>query len=237
VHPSLAIAFERAAELLVELDDEYQSCLDAKTVSMRAQQLTHEVIERLRSVLDRAARRYWSVHVADQLSEEDRAKAIIYFPIAASEHELQSTLGRWRWKGARDNHLELIAYLDGRQPYRSANNNWLAILNDLAAQGKHVDLVPQKRSEERCVTVEHSSGMKVSWNQSAVKFGPGVSLAGAAIDPKTQQMKSTEHATVRHEVWVSFVIDGHNVNASSFCRKAIQNTKSIVEEMTDLFAI
>ena|SRR6516225_3757877 len=30
---------------------------------------------------------------------------------------------------------------------------WLAILNELAVQGKHIDLVPQKRVEERRTTV------------------------------------------------------------------------------------
>ena len=38
-------------------------------------QLTHEVRERLRSVLDRVTRRYWEQHVAPSLSEDDRQAA------------------------------------------------------------------------------------------------------------------------------------------------------------------
>src|SRR5262245_16131135 len=101
MHNNLEVSLARADELLKELMAEYEKCLKAKEVSGRATQLTHEVCERLRTVLDRAARLYWEKRVSPELPEEDRKAAVIYFPIAVDQNAFDSTLGRWRWKAKR----------------------------------------------------------------------------------------------------------------------------------------
>jgi hypothetical protein len=166
---NLAVSLDRADELLKELLAEYTKSLDSKEVSARATQLTHEVFERLRSVLDRLARLYWEKKIASQLLEDDRKAATVYFPIAADQNSFDSILGRWRWKTVRDKHQAIYEFLLGHQPFMNKSNDWLRILHDLAVQGKHIDLVPQTKTEERRITVERE-GAKVSWNPAAVKF-------------------------------------------------------------------
>lgn len=56
MHSNIKASLDRADELLKELLAEYNKSLHNKDVSARATQLTHEVCERLRSVLDRLAR-------------------------------------------------------------------------------------------------------------------------------------------------------------------------------------
>jgi hypothetical protein len=79
MHPDLVISLDRADELVKELLAEYDRSLHDKKVGTRAIQLTHEVFERLRGVLDRVARLYWEQKVAPQLSQDDRDAAACTF--------------------------------------------------------------------------------------------------------------------------------------------------------------
>jgi hypothetical protein len=49
----------------------------------------------------------------------------------------------------RDQHQPVYEFLRSLQPFINKSNEWLATLNDLTVQGKHLDLVPQKRTEQR----------------------------------------------------------------------------------------
>jgi hypothetical protein len=179
---------------------------------------------------------------------------------------LNSILGRWRWKTVRSDHQSVYDYLLSRQPFVSAKNKWLEIADDLAIQGKHIDLAPQKRTEERVMKVEKAGGGSMSWGQGqtggflgfgpggSIEFGPGgsigfgpggvtfagnVSTMGVPIDPKTQRVvpSSSSNITERVEVWVSFLIERHSVNAAGFCKEACAETRRIVQEMTDKFGL
>jgi hypothetical protein len=112
--PNLETSLDRADELMTALLAEYETCLRSKEVSGRAVQLTHDVCERVRSVLDCTARRYWEVHVSPALTEADSKAAQIYFPIAKDVASLDSILGRWRWKTVRAAHRSLMTLSPSR---------------------------------------------------------------------------------------------------------------------------
>lgn len=236
MHANIAISLDRADELLAELMAEYNTSLQAKEVSGRAIQLTHEVCERLRSVLDRTARSYWDKYVAPNLSIEDRKAAAVYFPISAEQNGFDSTLGRWRWKTTRAAHQKLYEYLLSLQPYADPANRWLQVLNDLAVHGKHIDLVPQKRIEEQQITVTSSGGGSVIWGPGVI-FGHGVRVAGAPIDPKTQRIVPTYGVTEKIEIWVKFLIQEYGVDAVAFCRNACNETRSISTQASEKFCL
>lgn len=226
---------DRADELYQDLMAEYERSLSNKQVSDRAVQLTHEVCERLRSILDRTAHRYWDLHISPNLSKADRKAASIYFPIAPDQGGLDSILGRWRWKGVREQHQPVYDFLLELQPFSDSKNRWLAILNDLAVKGKHIDLVPQTRTEQRRVTVSRAGG-SVSWGPG-VTFGRGVSVMGAPINPDTQRIVPTDGVTEKIENWVSFLIADHGVNAVGFCKEARTKTRQIATNMSDQFGL
>ncbi len=238
IYRNIEVTLDRADEILKELLTEYHRSLRAKEVNDKTTQLIHDICEKLRSALDRTARRYWEIHIAPSLSEEDKAAALIYFPIAKDQSGLDSFLGRWRWKAVKSSHQPVYDFLLGLQPFKDNNNKWLDVLNDLAIQGKHIDLVPQKKTEAQRIVVERGSA-SVSWDPSAVTFGggPGVSvfIAGAPIDPRTQRIVPTPGVTERIETWVSFIIEGHNVNAAGFCKESCAGTRAIVSEMSERF--
>ena len=230
------MSLERADEILSELSAEYTRALQAKLVSPRAVHYTHEVAERLRSVLDRLARCYWEKRVSPNLSVDDRSKATVYFPITDSAQSFGSVMGQWRWKAIAADHEELQNYLLSLQPFQGPDNAWLQILNTLALQSKHIDLVPQTRVEERRITVIGPSGGSVSWGPG-VTFGSGVSIMGAPVDPLTQRILPTAGVTEKVETWVSFVIEGHGVNALTFSTRACEQVRQIAEAMSGQFGI
>ena len=240
MNPNIAMSLDRADEILADLKREYDASLRSKSVSLRAVHYTHEVAERLRSVLDRLARAYWEIHVRSDLTEDDCKRAHVYFPICADEHSFSSTVGRWRWKEVSAQHAGLESYMRSLQPYVDRGNHWLEILNTLALQSKHIDLVPQKRSERQTISVR-SSGVSVSYDPGMVSFGggPGMSvhMAGARVDPATQRIIPTPGVTETVETWVSFLIDGFGVNAFGFCQDACKSVRVIANHFAAAYAI
>jgi hypothetical protein len=113
MHQNIAASLDRSDELLRELIAEYESALEKKEVTLRATQITHEVCERLRSVLDRTARLYWARKISPHLSEDDHNAALVYFPIAADQNSFDSILGRWRWRAVRDQHQLVYDFCSG----------------------------------------------------------------------------------------------------------------------------
>jgi hypothetical protein len=229
----LASMLKRAEELLQDLEDEYQKCLESKDVTERAQNLTHEVLDKLRSSLDHAMARAWIKYVAPNLSDKDRQRARVYFPIASDLDSLRSTLGRGYMSDLDKTCKNLYIFLLDKQPFSNQENRWLDLLTKIAGEGKHVQLTPQTRTETRRISVSGHGG-EVSWNQSSVKFGGGVSVLGAPINPSTQRIVPTPGVTERVEIWVSFTLEGYGVNALGFCKEACQKTKALIEEMVTI---
>lgn len=224
---------DRADELIGDLADEYKNCLKAKNVTRRAQNITHEVLEKLRHTLDHAMRRAWDKHVSPHLSEEDRERAHVYFPITTGLGFFQSKLGEGRMSDLNKVHKELYDFVLKKQPFSSNENKWLDLLTKIAAEGKHVKLAPQKLIETRRISVSGRGG-EVSWDKSSVTFGKGVSILGAPIDPSTQRIVPNPEVIEKEEIWVTFVLDDYGFNALAFCKEISQETRALIEEMVTI---
>jgi len=220
---------DRADELGSELEAEYEKCLRSGTVSQRAQILTHEVMEKLSNCLDQAAREAWSSVVESGLTETERKKCRVYFPCAADEQTFRSTLGRARISQGDAAHTKLFRFLESVQPYKSKRYGWLLPLRAMANQ-KHVTLVPQRRLETRQVEVSSTGGGSVRWG-SGVRFGPGVSVMGAPIDPTTQLLVPTPGVKTEVKKLVAFVIEGFDINALGFVRDVLPKTRQLISDL------
>ena len=234
--PELESILDRANELLRDLEDEYKSCLRAEKVTERAKNLTHEVLEKLRSALDHTMTRAWGKYIAPNLSDKDRERARVYFPITNDLNSFRSMLGRQGMADLDNVHKNLYDFLLKQQPFSSQENRWLNLLAKIAAEGKHITLTPQKREEARQITVSGPSG-EVSWDESSVKFGTGVNIMGAPVDPRTQRIVPTPGVTEKVEVWVSFILEDYGVNALGFCKEVYQKTRALVEEMINVLQL
>jgi len=221
---------DRADELFGDLEDEYKKCLRLQNVTAWAKNLSHEVLEKLRHSLDHAMYIIWEKRISPTLSEQKRKHAHIYFPITNKLSGFRSLLGQGKMSDLDKVNKNLYEFLLSKQPFSTAENQWLAILSENAALGKHVHLTPQKRVENRRIKVSRDSG-SVSWDLSSVRFGGGVSVMGAPIDPSTQRIVPTAGVTEEIELWVSFILTDYSVNALVFCKESCQKTRSLIEEM------
>lgn len=235
--PELESTLDRADELLRELEDEYKKSLQAQNVSERARNLTDEVLQKLRNALDHTMTGVWGKYIAPNLSQRDRERARVYFPIANDLNSLRSILGRQGMADLDKVHKNLYDFLLKQQPFSSEENRWLHLLKEIAAKGKHVRLTPQKRTKARRIKVSSREGDSVSWDPSSVKFGPGVRAMGAPVDPRTQRIVPTPGVTEQVEIWVSFIFDGYGVNALGFCKEACQKTRALIEEMVNVLQL
>jgi len=225
---------DRADELLKDLEEEYNGCLQAHNVTKRAENITHEILEKLRSALDQTMFQAWEEYVSHNLSDRQKKSARVYFPIANDENSFRSILGRGFMTDLDRIHKNLYNFLLKRQPFTSEDNQWLDLLSKIAAEGKHIRLTPQKRTETRRIEVSRAGGGSVSWDPSSVRFGSGVSILGAPVDPKTQKPVPTPGVIEQVEIWVSFILEGYEVNALGFCKEACQKTRMLIQEMVNL---
>lgn len=232
MHENIKAALDRAEQILAELEKEYTAALHAQTISAATKQLSHDLLEKLKSALDRTARRYFEKHVAQVLDKADAAAAAVYFPVSDDEHSFDSTMGRWRWKSVKADHKDLQDFLRQLQPYQSSTNGWLSQLNNLVNEGKHIDLSPQTRVERRQITVSRPGGGSVSWGPG-VTFGSGVSVMGVPIDPRTQRVVPNNVVNEEITIWVDFTFSKYGNSALGFCRQALADTKRIVQSMSD----
>ena len=198
---------DRADELIGNLEDEYKNCFQTKNVTNRAQNITHEVLEKLRHALDHAMRRVWDKHVSPHLSEEDRKRAHVYFPITTGLGFFRSKLGEGRMSNLNKLHKELYDFVLKKQPFSSNENKWLDLLTKIAAEGKHVKLAPQKLIEIPRSKVSKPEVSSTSSEPFSVKFIKG------------------------ERIWFTFVLDDYGVNALGLCREISEKTRALIEEM------
>ncbi len=222
---------ERAKELKKELDGSAQKDLENKVISDKTRNITQEILVKIRSILDQVMYSFFEKEIAPHITESEKKKARVYFPLVNKEENIDSVLGRAMIKNLSSTHPKIFHLLRSVQPYNE-EYKWL---NDLSryANHKHIKLAPQKRVEEKRTTVSSRLG-SVSWN-SGVTFGKGVAIFGAPIDPVTQNIVPTQEVESKIEIWVSFVFEDSNINALWLCKNSIEGVEKIVSEFFDLF--
>lgn len=231
---SIKNQINRVDELLKDQVSEYQKSFKNKEVSPRAIIITHEIIEKLRHILDQQTRRVWEKEIAPTLEEKEKKKAKVYFPITDSPEAFKSTTGRAYLSGNKAAHKKLYSFLLKYQPFTSNENYWFKIIREIAKQ-KHIDLLPQTKSEKvRRITVSSKSG-EVSWMPNNVKFGSGVKVLGATINPQTQRIIPTSEVSETIETWVSFKIKDIGVDPQEYCKSSYQKVTTLIEEFDNYF--
>jgi len=232
---SIQSQFQRAEELLDELEREYKNALTTQEVTDRAKNITHEILLKIRSILDHVFYQYFKKRFAPNLSDEEVKKARIYFPIVNSDQSLKSTLERAKMNDLDRIDPKVYNFIKSIQPYRNSSYKWLELLNRYAVEGKHIRLTPQKKQTQERISVESVTGGRVVWDPKNVQFGPGVRIFGASVDPSTQNIIPIPGVESRREIWVSFNFEGTNINAFGLCKESLQKSRKLVEKFIKLF--
>lgn len=220
---------ERADALLGDLRSIYDRDLEAQQVSPEALNLTHEVIEKCSNALDQSMALLFEREIKPHLERVPTRGG--YFPAAGDEQSYRSTLGQWGAADLANLNPQVDAKLRSLQPFADGANAIYGKIKSFAAH-KHNGLKPQKRLQEKRVTVSRSGMGGVSWG-SGVTFGSGVSVMGVPINPITQMPVHDRGIDVAVEQWVSFLIEETGENALGFCTSAVAATKAAVVSLLD----
>lgn len=217
--------------LLEQLDSEYSVIEKLYAGSLKEKELRPELrikiknyLENARSVLD-----YCAHDIAEKLQIESRK---IYFPILdrkANEKSFEGIIGA-NLPGLKSKNIDVYNYLKSIQPIHQ-EYFWLADFAEINIDSKHYQLTPQIKSEtERIVSERRNGGSYVSWNPSCVRFGPGVFINGAPVNPFTQMPESTPDTTIRKEIWVDFQFNG-KISALPLLEKIKSEIPIIIKEV------
>ncbi len=226
-----------------ELEVEYNKALDTEEVTDRAINLTHEILLKLRAILDQVMYKYFEQKIASNLTDEEKQKARVYFPIVKSDQSLKSTLERGKLSKIDVEEPEIYNFIRSVQPYVSSHNRWLELLSMYAVEGKHIRLTPQKRIQQKRLNIK-SGGSSVSIGEGAnIKLGTGAGIfiggrrimGGQTINTDSEVIYGDPNLDVSREIWVSFNFEGTNINSLGLCKESLQKSKELVENFTKLF--
>ncbi|MBR9704650.1 hypothetical protein GOV12_04510 [Candidatus Pacearchaeota archaeon] len=223
---------ERAKELKKELEKSCNKDLKSKTISNKTRNLAQEILIKIRSILDQTMYQFFKKEIIPILSQDEIKKARVYFPLVSKKENLTSALGRSMIKSLDKTHPKIYSFLVSVQPYNK-DYSWLNNLSKYANE-KHIRLTPQKRTEIKRTIVTNNKGGSVSWGQG-VRFGKGVSIMGAPVNPVTQNIEPTPNVESKTEVWVSFLFSDSNVNVLWLCNKSIEESEKLIKEFFSLF--
>lgn len=211
-----------------QIKEAYNNALQDKNISVDLKIIIKNYFENARSALD-----YLACDICETLSISSPK---IYFPIVRKDGSKESFCGfiGKHLPNLEDKNKPLFDYLESLQPYHS-QMNWLGEFAEVCNDSKHQQLTPQKKQETERITSKHISGNSVSWDPSSVRFGSGVLINEAPINPLTQMPIQTPETTVMKEIWVSFLFM-EKINALYLIEKVNEQLPKIVSETYKLLS-
>ncbi|MFA5087095.1 MAG: hypothetical protein WC470_02220 [Candidatus Paceibacterota bacterium] len=209
----------KAEKSLKDIENQYNKYLEQKIIPDSLLVEVKDCLGNLRSALD---------YLWNKIPNSNGG----YFPIANSLADFQNKV--------KAIDVTYQKTLEKWQDYDS--NSWITSFNLFRNKNTHVTLIPQKRTETQRIVSEHVGGGSVSWDPNSVRFGSGVYINGAPVNPLTQMPITTPDATVRREIWVDFLFDGvsispnfpQNVSVIPFLKKSLENVKNIITDIEPL---
>ena len=231
IPPEIEILFIRARELLKELVHEYEKCYKEKEVSYRAMSLTHEVLERIRNALDHTMRKYWNKHIAIRLSERERDRIQVYFPIRKNLKDFKYSLVKMKMNDLETNHKEMYDFLlKTHKNYKDL----FAPLQEKSNEGKHEKLFEQALKYIHTFTIE-SEYANVTWIPQKLKGGsndPNVDLK--QLDPDDLHRMSNPYYDTQIKTSIDFRFKKDNSSAPFLCECVISQANRLVKKMIQL---
>lgn len=216
---------ERAEKAEPKIVEEYNKSLHDKTIGSNLKIDIKDYFSNLRSVLD-----YLAHDVVEKYCPNADPKDRLYFPIGPDQSSFEGIM-RKSYPDLGANSAKVYGVLEDIQPYKKSENKWLTSFNKINNENKHEQLTPQKRIETKRVNVQSNHGVSVSWDPSAVTFGPGVSIAGVPVNPNTQMPLPSNTQTITIETWVDFQFEGTDISAIWLIKESLKYVKGIFNNL------
>ncbi len=216
---SIAALFTKAAAQIGQIEAEYNKSLHARSIDAQLRIDIKNVCENMRSALD-----YIATDIRERYCPSAPTGARFYFPILPDKATFDRRIDEW-FPGLRQAVPAVVAALESMQPFQRGQE-WLGQFNQVNNENKHEDLVEQTRVESIQTSVSAPGGGKVSWGPG-VTFGPGVSVMGVPIDPRTQLPVPHPSIKVERITWVDFQFAGIGTSALGLLKRTLAGVQNI----------
>ncbi len=214
---------KRSEELLHDLSNEYHECISEDKITERLKNITHEIIEKDRHILDKIMRTIWNNY---SLSNKDRHD--IYFPIVFSDSNFSKKMKHFKMADLEIKNKALYDYLLSIQPYKHRRNEWLRQLTKIAGEGKHEQYKDQKRKDFLHYTITTpDEGTRVSWAEP-------IGEKNTKLDPFKKNLLKNPNLSVEHDIGKNIIFDEINENVGIYCEILVKRIKKLVEEIFNL---
>ncbi|MFX1370530.1 MAG: hypothetical protein ACFFCE_01620 [Promethearchaeota archaeon] len=227
---------ERSEEKLLELSNEYTECVNDDKITEKLKNITHEIIEKNRHILDKIMRIIWNIYYLPSLSIIDRKKRHkIYFPIADSYSNFSWIMNKNKMSDLEKKNKSLYDYLLSLQPYTHRRNKWLEQLAKIAGEGKHEQFKEQKREDFQHYSVTtQDGGTRVSWAEPIVKFNTNhakIKILNTPVDPFKKDLLKNPDLIIEKDTTKNIILDGINENVYIYCKILIVKNKVLVKKI------
>ncbi|KKM06500.1 hypothetical protein LCGC14_1743390 [marine sediment metagenome] len=214
---------KRSEELLLDLSNEYHECISENKITERLKNITHEIIEKDRHILDKIMRIIWNKYWSSNKGQHD-----IYFPITKSDSLFSKKMSRNKMADLEIKNKALYDYLIYIQPYKHARNDWLSQLTKIAGKGKHDHYKDQKRKDFLHTTITTLDvGTIISWAEPIGK-------KNAKLDPFKKNLLKNPNLTVERDIGKNIILDDINENVGIYCEILVKKIKKLVDEIFNL---
>ncbi|MBI3537502.1 MAG: hypothetical protein HY070_08105 [Chloroflexi bacterium] len=218
---------ERSQELYQELLTECKGHLGDEKANLRIPNITQDMIDKLRSILDQVIYSVFETKVKSTLSPTVAKKVKVYFPIGESLDVFNSMLGRSRLLNLENSAPRTYKIIYEAQPFVS-HSKWLLTLRKLYNQ-KHIKLVRVSKQFIRATGLTTRRMPLRGMQQTSYKNG----IFHVRIPVYRRSAKSGQNirtgVTTEYLIWFEFENGAGNV--LNFLDEAIKQVSSLAHEV------
>ncbi len=220
---------KRAKELLGDLKNHYNTNLKEKSVSHKTRNLTQEILQKLRNILDQIMYQFFSKYIAPILSPEDRKKAErrVYFPIITDRDKFSKNFRKIKCTNFQTLFPNVYSFLDSVQPYNK-DFEWLEFFRDKSNE-RHLRLVGQVKIGETATTL--GDGVVKIKNRGTVILH-NTTVKGVLVKEKTinidTPINTIDPKLNPKRTWASIVFEDTEIDVLQFCKEVVLKVPKII---------
>ncbi len=216
--PEIKSQFERTEELFENLLRELGPVsLENKDPTLRAQNIAHEILIKVRSTLDQVM-----YILVQSINGSVPANQKVYFPIASDNIKFEQVCKKLNIETSSTP----IHIISKNQPYNS--DDWLDMLNKYAILGKHIKLIRQRKTftNQFWIHDKATGSTVVTRNIEST-----AEIFGSKINPETGTLEPVPGLEISKGTIIGHVFEDTGREVVPLCRTCIDNARKLVEEL------
>ena len=224
-----------AKDLRQQIQAEYNSSLQAKSISPTLPVYIKNFLENLRSPLD-----YLALEISERILNQPKGSKV-YFPIACTDQQSFNSHIARNLPNLDKINSQLFFVLESFQAYQNGGCKILPKLASLVNQNKHSHLSPQTRTESKGLNIQFPGGGSISMGPgSSISGGGFISSGGGWFTPGGGLVSGNSPAQVGKNIqqtittWVSFTFTDGGEEVLPILDGCLRDVDRVVNELSKI---